>query len=435
MSHNTHEQFPTPRSSGQQSGGARAAPKRWATAATLLTLGLAPVAQAAEGDLDPTFGVNSDNVLLCDAAGGVMTCDVAGAADQLFGMATLLPDGKIVVGGRAGGALDPRGDFVVARFHKNGSLDTTFGVGGPDGLDGLETTDVSQSNALDQVTDLVLQDHDGQRKIVLVGSSGPNGSGKFAVVRYTADGKLDSGFDTDGIAMPPFPGPSTASAVAIQPSDGKIVVAIRQDTPTGGDFVLARFTPQGQLDTSFGEDGFVQTSFPKSQRETTSAVVVQLDGKIVAGGRAGPDDQGSLVDFALARYNRDGSLDDGGPDDTTPADTFGTNGRVRTDFERGGAEGVAALVRQPDGKIVAGGNSTRDAKPGIYPCALRGEWQSRPELRHAGDRDDAFSGGARLNECADRAAGRQARGGRAVQAGFWRRARRFRARPLSAERA
>ncbi|MGQ0595597.1 MAG: hypothetical protein ACT4QB_24065 [Gammaproteobacteria bacterium] len=366
MSHNAHEPLPTSRSSGQRSGASGKAPKPWsaATAAAFLTLGLAPVAQAADGALDPGFGVSSTNPLRCNAAGGIMTCDVAGGRDQLFGMAILLPDGRIVVGGhRTGGVAPDRDvDFAVARFNKNGGLDATFGVGGPDGLDGLETTDVGSDT--DEVNALVLQDDDGQEKIVVVGRSGDGGSRTFAVARYTAGGQLDTGFATGGIATPPFPGggENRAFAVAVQPTDRKIVVAIRSVDNPSGVFVVARFTPQGQLDTSFGGDGFVETSFPDSERATAFAVLVQPDGKIVAGGRAGPDDEDSplrdQVDFALARYNVDGSLDDGGPDDTTQGDEFGIDGRVKTDFELGRAEIVASLLRQPDGKIVAGGNST-----------------------------------------------------------------------------
>ena len=85
MSHNTHEQLPTPRSSGQQSGAARAAPKRWAAAAALLTLALGQVAQAVNGQLDPSF--DGDGQVIFDVKNQRL-------GDQLFGVA-ILPDGRI----------------------------------------------------------------------------------------------------------------------------------------------------------------------------------------------------------------------------------------------------------------------------------------------------------------------------------------------------
>ncbi len=346
MSYGIRERLRDPRPTGPRTDASKVAfsgvqlPGHGATAAALLTLALSPVAEATDGALDPTFGV-SDGVR-CIVNQRVMTCDVADAADQLFGMGILL-DGRIVAGGRASGAPDVHGDFVVARFSEDGGLDTSFGIGGPDGINGLETT--SLDPLVDQVGDLVIQ---ADSKIVVVGTAGPEGPPdlrRFAVARYTAAGTLDTGFADQGIATPSFPGggPSSASAVAIQPADQKIVVALRSENPSSGDFVLARLTPQGQLDPSFDGDGLVQTSFPDSQREAASAVLVQPDGKIVAGGRAGPSTDSAAVDFALVRYNQDGSLDDGSANDTTHNDSFGIDGRVRTDFGLQRIEGVVAL--------------------------------------------------------------------------------------------
>lgn len=271
----------------------------------------------------------------------------------------ILPDGQILGAGVVTvirnddnpDTDDRDGDLAVARFNGvDGRLDTAFGVGGPDGRNGIETTDVP--NELDEVIDLALQDDDGQKKIVVVGRSGP--PRKFVVARYTQDGQLDTGFATNGITTDLLPngGESRAFAVAVQPADQKIVVAIRSESNSLGDVIVARFTPDGQLDTEFDGDGFVVTDFPDSELERVEAVLVQPDGEIVVGGRAGPEDElGALadrVDFALVRYNPDGSLDNG----------FGTNGRVRTDFGLGRIEEVVDLVLQPDGKIVAGGTSS-----------------------------------------------------------------------------
>ncbi len=106
----------------------------------------------------------------------------------------------------------------------------------------------------------------------------------------------------------------------------------------------AAFAAPGDLDTSFGLGGRVLTDFDRST-DIANAVAVQPDGKLVVGGTTYIDNDFSGEDFALARYNPDGSLDRG----------FGNNGRVTTDFP-GLAAVISAVAVQPDGKIlVAGG--------------------------------------------------------------------------------
>ncbi|HEY6544886.1 MAG TPA: Calx-beta domain-containing protein [Dokdonella sp.] len=143
---------------------------------------------------------------------------------------------------------------------------------------------------------------------------------------------LDASFDGDGKAtIEAFGG--DRSAMALQP-DGKIVMV----GGTFADFTLARFNFDGSPDEGFGDHGKVVTDMVPGVQEQALAVAIQLDNKIVVAGYTRPDFE--LV-FALARYNSDGSLDDG----------FGAGGRVV-----GGVEGIAyAVAIQPDGRIVAGG--------------------------------------------------------------------------------
>src|SRR5581483_7324622 len=109
-----------------------------------------------------------------------------------------------------------------------------------------------------------------------------------------------------------------ARAVAIQ-SDGKIVVIGFSDANRDFDFALARYNPDGSLDTSFGGDGKVLTDFGGSDDEAFG-VAIQADGRIVA---AGFSDVNRDFDFAIVRYNPDGGCDN----------TFGSNGIVTTNFE------------------------------------------------------------------------------------------------------
>jgi uncharacterized delta-60 repeat protein len=117
----------------------------------------------------------------------------------------------------------------------------------------------------------------------------------FALARYNANGSLDNTFSGNGKVYTDFGGSDTAYAVAIQ-SNGKIVAA-GGNNGSIGDFVLARFTPNGSLDSSFGTAGKVITDF-SGNGDLAYAMAIQGNGKIVAAGSSGPD-------FALARYDGD----------------------------------------------------------------------------------------------------------------------------------
>ena len=270
---------------------------------------------AADGALDTTFGT-----------GGKVTTAV-GVADQSKAIA-IQSNGKILVVG------DNMADFEVVRYNTDGSLDTTFDT------DGKVTTDIGTSTT-DTANAVAIQS-DG--KIIVAGSSGgmaPN-SGNFAVVRYNADGSLDTSFDNDGKVTTDI-GTSTAdsgSAVAIQ-SDGKIIVAGTSGSST--DFAAVRYNTDGSLDTSFDNDGKVTTDIGTSTTDSGSAVAIQSDGKIVAVGT-------SNNDFAVVRYTTTGALDT----------SFDTDGKVTTDIGTSTTDTAKALVIQSDGKIVAVGTSSND---------------------------------------------------------------------------
>jgi uncharacterized delta-60 repeat protein len=114
------------------------------------------------------------------------------------------------------------------------------------------------------------------------------------------------------------------------------------------DFALARYNPDGSLDPTFGSSGKVTTDFKDNGFDLLYALVLQPDGKLVGGGRTTPvgGSEGGNFDFALARYNPDGSLDP----------TFGNDGKVTTDFAMQD-DAVRALAIQPDGKILAAGRA------------------------------------------------------------------------------
>ncbi|MEX0816658.1 MAG: delta-60 repeat domain-containing protein, partial [Gaiellales bacterium] len=141
-------------------------------------------------------------------------------------------------------------------------------------------------------------------KIVAAGQDG----GDFAVARFNADGGLDASFAGDGaVATPVGSGADEAWGLALQP-DGKIVAAGLSSNGTDNDFALARYGPGGTLDTGFGGgDGLVTTPVGTADDEAY-ALALQSGGEIVAAGRSS---NGTNNDFALARYEADGTLDTG----------------------------------------------------------------------------------------------------------------------------
>jgi uncharacterized delta-60 repeat protein len=277
-------------------------------AALLVGLVVSAAAQAAPGDLDPTF--SGDGMQTTDFGGGDLASGVV-----------LQGDGKIVAVGQSGAGGY---DFAVARYNPNGLLDTSFSG------DGKQTTDFGGEFGIDVATAVALAP-DG--KIVAVGR-GPGED--FALARYRPNGSLDPTFSGDGKQTTNFGSGDEATAVKVQ-SNGKIVVA----GYSGGSFALARYKPNGSLDPIFSGDGKLTTSFGQFS-DVASGVAIQPDGKIVAVGSAGTNNG---QNFALARYKPNGSLDP----------TFSGDGKQTTSF--GTFDTANAMVIQPDGKIVAAGGA------------------------------------------------------------------------------
>ena len=281
-------------------------------------------AQTVPGGLDPTF--SGDGRQITDVGGSDSGRAVA-----------IQSDGKIVMVGTTYVAAAGFYNFALARYDSDGLLDATFSA------DGIQTTDFGVQ---DHATAVAIQ-ADG--KIVVVGSCTGSGTSDFALARYHADGSLDPSFSGDGKQTTDFAGAAdSAHGVAVQ-ADGTIVVA----GYTGGDFGVARYNADGSLDTSFPVD-----KFPADGKQTTDfggfdaalAMAIQADGRIMVAGYtdAAPTCdwcEDPPPDFALARYNADGSLDT----------SFSGDGKQTTDF--GGDDYAAAVALQADGKIVVVGSS------------------------------------------------------------------------------
>jgi len=281
----------------------------------------AVVRYSTDGSLDTTFGT----------AGKVITA--IGSGTDVANYVVVQSDGKIVAAGYSHNGSNV--DFAVVRYNTDGSLDTSFGTGGK------VTTAVGSSN--DTGRSVVMQS-DG--KIIVVGSSENLTDTDFAVVRYNTNGSLDTTFSGDGkVTTAIGSGNDGANSVVLQ-SDGKIVVA-GVSFETFEVFAVVRYTSTGSEDATFSGDGKVTTAVGSSQDQARS-VVLQSDGKIVA---AGFSDNGSNYDFAVVRYNSDGSLDT----------TFSGDGIVTTAVGAGSDYGYSVAM-QSDGKIVAAGYSYSGTK-------------------------------------------------------------------------
>ena len=262
----------------------------------------------ADGSLDTTFGTD-----------GIVS---AGPSHSTGADVGVQADGKIVVAGV---------DFTVARYNSDGSLDASFGTGGT----------VASTFGTSGVSSLIVQ-ADG--KIVAAGLIVGSSANDLAVARYDTNGNLNSSFGVGGKITTSFSSDSQANSIISQ-ADGKLVVAGFVDSGGPYDFTLLRYNDDGSPDTSFGTGGKVTTDFA-SANDVAYSVTVQADGKIVAAGYAS-NVSGVIEQFAIVRYNVDGSLDA----------SFGTGGKVTTDMGGHWLEKIGSIKIQPDGKIVAAGYS------------------------------------------------------------------------------
>ena len=330
-----------------------------ALATSLASLALVSVAYGQAGQLDTSFDGD-----------GKVTTDVTARGDFATNVAIQV-DGKIVVVGAAQWGKDPK--FVLLRYNPDGTLDTSFSG------DGKVTTNFTR---LEDAAWAVVIQSDG--RIFAAGDAGfGTGNSRFAVARYNADGTLDTTFGGDGKVTTQFTRhDDPVAAAALQP-DGKIVVSGGANWGGGeSNFALARYNTDGTLDPSFGGDGRVTADFAR-RGDYANAVVVQADGKLVAGGYATYSRTNGFNRFAVARYNADGTLDT----------SFSGDGKQTTDFTRRN-DPALDLTLQPDGKIVAAGISKADgSNPNVALARYNADGTLDASFSGDGKVTTDFSGG------------------------------------------
>ncbi len=311
--------------------------------------------------LEPMGGTGDSNVLLAgwvsaQGAMALMRLNPNGSLDTSFNgtgqVITPFPTSSSVEMARAvavtssGQILavgqDGSDSVLLARYNPNGTLDTSFGGGGT-------ATTVFTSTATNFRVDVraMAQQPDGKFVVSANESwfvSGTGTIGRGMVLRYNANGSLDTTFGTDGIATVVIPFGSTPgnkyTGLAVDPNTGNIVVAGFVVGSQSTEWAVVRYTPSGSLDTSFGTGtGYVIIADPQStyQDESAIAVAIDSDGKPII---VGESTSGSAQ---VARLNVDGSLDT----------SFGNGGLVTTGI--GAVSDFDGVAIQPDGKIVAAG--------------------------------------------------------------------------------
>ncbi len=264
----------------------------------------------ADGTLDNSFG----------GGDGVAFPGIVGRAEAMV----LQADGKVVLSG-----YTTTGGYQVClvRFNADGSLDTSFGGG-----DG-----VASSGVYGSAKDVALQT-DGK---FLVAADLSNSN--FNLMRFNSDGALDTSFGGGSgyVSTDLAGGNDRADSLTIQ-SDGKVLLSGFGFNGTSFDFGLVRYNTDGSLDTSFNGTGKVLTDFGANSSDMGNETRMQADGKIVV---VGWSNTGGTNDFAIARYNTNGTLDTG----------FGTGGKVTINL--GNSDFAEGLTIQSDGKILVTGTA------------------------------------------------------------------------------
>lgn len=223
--------------------------------------------------------------------------------------------------------------------------DLSFGTGG--------TSYGMTSTAQSTYTGNIVIQQDGK---IVQGINDPNDTVNFCLIRYKANGGLDSSFGTNGKVIRPVSTPDNYIQFIILQPDGKIIAIGTSYNLLNADFTLLRYNNNGTLDSSFGVGGQVATAVGLYDDYAYKAAI-QSDGKIVVVGSS--LDNTYVSAFAVVRYNSNGGVDS----------SFGQNGRIvthlghfityigNTYYGQYSSEYASNILIQTDGKIIIGGQS------------------------------------------------------------------------------
>jgi len=300
-----------------------------------------------DGTLDTTFNGTGTSIVT-----GINGNNINNAA---YAVAIQPADGKIVLAGYTNTVASTL-EFGLARLNTDGTLDTTFNTAGAQ--QGTAATPSIAGNDVDnEAYSVLIQPADGG--IVLAGFANVAGIYEFAVARFLTNGTLDTTFNAGGTV----PGTAFTSSVnglnasnvgyaAALQKNGQIVISGYAYNGTGYELGVARFNANGLIDTTFNGSGSNSTTVANVTTDTAlyGGIVIQNNGKIVIAGNVAVT-PGTVYQFALARFNSNGSLD-------TTFDAGGVQPGTVSTYINGNTTGnnqAYALALQADGKLVPAG--------------------------------------------------------------------------------
>jgi uncharacterized delta-60 repeat protein len=275
-----------------------------------------------DGSLDATFNpVDHNGIVIIDSSTYFSSSDPAAIiySAQALTLVTQSDGGeeKLVAAGYAyrtvpdGDKTRKQNEFLLVRIHSNGSPDAGFNGGDASNISGMVTTAIGTGYGNDEVYALAV---DINGKLVAAGSSYVT-QGLVAVVRYNSDGSLDTTFNTTGKVTTTINTDGGAAALRMYTNDQSVeqlVIAGTGFNNTYGEFILARYNPDGHLDKAFGSGGKVDTAILYGAG--AFGLAIDSDGSPVAAGFShgyfNPPPQPQAPDqFTLVRYTTAGKVD------------------------------------------------------------------------------------------------------------------------------
>lgn len=312
----------------------------------------------SNGSVDTTFGTNGVAGI---AFGSGPTATYGGTVYAL----ALVSSQIYAVGQTVNDVGGFRADWAIVRLSSSGTLDGTFGTGG------RVSTDFGGNQSEDAQAIAVLP----SGKIIVAGNGNP-ANRDFALALYTSNGSLDTNFGGgDGKVTTDFGNATDELNDMKVQTDGKIVAAGSATIGQVNGFALARYNSDGTLDSSFDGDGKVLTDVRVNNGDEINEIVIQTNGKIVAAG------SNSQLDFSLARYNLNGSLDP----------NFGTAGILFTDILSSSTDIANAIAIQADRKLVVAGTANNSGSDREFAVCRYISGSERTQFDYDGDRRSDIS--------------------------------------------